>query len=76
MFTGTMASKRVTVGSPGAYTEVAGGTQCRACSSTQPAERLTSLERGLVKHQCITGSADCRYSVPELCLRYREYHFM
>lgn len=68
MFRDAITYKRVSVGSLGAYTKVPGDTQCRACSSAQPWERVNHLERGLLKHQCIAGGADCRYSVPEIYL--------
>lgn len=60
MFTGTITSKRVAVGSPEAYAEVPGDRQCRGCSI----EPNNPTERVLLKHQCITGSTDCRYARP------------
>lgn len=61
MFPVGMTSKRVNVGSPGADTIVPSDTQCRACSAEGDAEPVNDLQRALLNHQCITGSADCRY---------------
>lgn len=66
MFPEAMMSKRVNVGSPGADTIVPSDTQCRACSAAGDAEPVNDLQRALLSHQCIAGSADCRYAKTKL----------
>lgn len=61
IFPGGMTSKRVNVGSPGADAIVSSDTQCRACSAEGDAEPVNDLQRALLNHECIAGSADCRY---------------
>ena len=61
MFPDEMESKRVGLGSPDVDTMVPGDTQCRACSMVGDTEPVNALQRTLLAHQCITGSADCRY---------------
>ena len=61
MFPSGMTSKRVNVGSPGEDIIVPSDKQCRACSAEGDVEPVNDLQRALLNHECIAGSADCRY---------------